>query len=118
MKALTPLIAWACVLCACRVPIAHLSAIGEPPADADAARASSEQRTGYSCRWWVLGVTFGVPRIEEAVADAISDSEGASVLRDADLVGWHPVYGLIGRHCYEITGTPWHPLRDAGEASQ
>ena len=118
MKPLTALIAGACVLCACRVPIAHLSAIGELPPGAVAVRASSERTTGYSCRWWVLGVTFGVPRIEEAVADALANSEGASVLLDAELVGSHPVYGLIGRHCYEITGTPWRPLRDAGEASQ
>ena len=118
MKRVTALIAGACVLCACRVPIAHLSAIGEPSVGAVAVHASSQQTTGYSCRWWVLGVTFGVPRIEEAVADALANSEGASVLLDAELVGSHPVYGLIGRHCYEITGTPWRPLRDAGEASQ
>ena len=116
MKPVTALIAGACVLCACRVPIAHLSAIGEP--SAVAVHASSERTTGYSCRWWVLGVTFGVPRIEEAVADALANSEGASVLLDTELVGSHPVYGLIGRHCFEITGTPWRPLRDAGEASQ
>ena len=118
MKPLTALIGGVCVLCACRTPIAHLSAIGEPPADPVAVHASSEQTTGYSCRWWVLGVSFGVPRIEEAVADALANSAGASVLLDADLVGSHPVYGPIGRHCYEITGTPWHPRRDAGEASQ
>ena len=118
MKALIALVAAACMLCACRVPIAHLSAIGEPPAGAVAVHDSSERTTGYSCRWWVLGVTFGVPRIEDAVADALANSEGSSVLLDADLVGWHPVYGLIGRHCYEISGTPWRPLRDAGEASQ
>jgi len=117
VKPLTALIAGACVLCACRVPIAHLSAIGELPAGAVAVHASSEQTTGYSCRWWVLGVTFGVPRIEEAVGDALANTEGASVLLDADLVGSHPVYGLIGRHCFEITGTPWRPLRDAGDAS-
>ncbi len=118
MKALIALVAATCVLCACRVPIAHLSAIGEPAADAVAAHASSERTTGYSCRWWVLGVTFGVPRIEEALADALAHSEGASVLLDVDVVGWHPVYGLIGRHCFELTGTPWRPLRDRGEASQ
>ena len=109
MKPLAALIVGTCVLCACRVPIAHLSAVGAPPADAVAGHASSERTTGYSCRWWVLGVTFGVPRIEEAVTDALASSEGASVLLDADLVGSHPVYGLIGRHCYEITGTPWRP---------
>ena len=76
MKPLTALIAGACVLCACRVPIAHLSAIGELPAGAVAVHASSEQTTGYSCRWWVLGVTFGVPRIEEAVADALANKIG------------------------------------------
>jgi hypothetical protein len=52
-----------------------------------------------------------VPRIEEAVADALANSEGSSVLLDAELVGWHPVYGLIGRHCYEITGTPGREAR-------
>ena len=118
MKPLTALIAGVCVLCACRTPIAHLSAIGEPLAGAVAVHPSSAQTTGYSCRWWVLGVTFGVPRIEEAVADALARSEGASVLLDADLVGSHPVYGLIGRHCYEITGTPLRPLSNAGQASQ
>jgi hypothetical protein len=117
VKGLTALRMGACLLCACRAPIAHLSAIGEPPADAVPAYASSERTTGYACRWWVLGITFGVPRIEEAVADALSHS-GASVLLDADLVGSHPVYGLIGRHCYEITGTPWGPLRAPGEASE
>ena len=118
MKPLTGLIAGASLLCACRVPVAHLSAVGDPLPGAVAVGASSSERTtGYSCRWWVLGVTFGVPRIEEAVADALANSKGASVLLDAELVGAHPVYGLIGRHCYEITGTPWRPLRDAGEAT-
>ena len=116
MKGLTALIVVSCMLCACRVPIAHLSAVGDPSTDAVAMHASSERTTGYSCRWWVLGVTFGVPAIEEAVADALGNSEGASVLLDAELVGSHPVYGLVGRHCYEITGTPWRALRDGGEA--
>jgi hypothetical protein len=117
VKAPIALLAVTCLLCACRVPIAHLSAIGEPAGDAVAAHASSERTTGSSCRWWVLGVTFGVPRIEEAVADALSQSEGSSVLLDADVVGSHPVYGLIGRHCFEVTGTPWRTLRDGREAS-
>jgi hypothetical protein len=74
---LRALVSATCVLCACRVPIAHLSAIGEPAGDGVAARASSERTTGYPCRWWVLGVTFGVPWIEEAIADALSHSAGA-----------------------------------------
>jgi hypothetical protein len=116
VKAPVALLAATCVLCACRVPIAHLGAIGDPAADVVAAHASPERTTGYSCRWWVLGVTFGVPRIEEAVADALAHAKGASVLLDADVVGAHPVYGPIGRHCFEVTGTPW-PTREGGAAS-
>ena len=63
-------------------------------------------------------MTFGVPRIEEALADALAHSEGATVLLDADVVGSHPVYGPIGRHCFEVTGTPWRALREGGKASR
>lgn len=60
--------------------------------------------TGRACRWWVLGVPLGLPRIEDAVADALGS--GGGTLRDADLASVHPVYGPIGRHCYVITGIP------------
>ena len=111
--------ALACMVSGCRVPIARFSAIGEPPSGAVAVSAgtSQERTTGYSCRWWVLGLTLGVPHIEEAVADAVNRSGAAGLLLDADLVSVHPAYGPLGRHCYEITGTPWHPSRDAGGAS-
>jgi hypothetical protein len=108
--------ALACVAFGCRVPIARFSAIGEPPSAAGTARAGppqGERTTGYSCRWWILGVTLGVPHIEEAVADAVERSGAAGLLLDADLVSVHPAYGPLGKHCYEITATPWRPPREA-----
>jgi hypothetical protein len=105
--------------CGCRVPIARFTAVGEPPpADATvAAHGSPERTTGYSCRWWVLGLTLGVPHIEEAVADAVSRAGASGPLLDADLVSVHPAYGPWGRHCYEVTGTPWRPPHDVAAPS-
>ena len=107
------------VLCGCRVPIARFTAIGDaPPAgDAVTAHGSEERVVGYSCRWWVLGVTLGVPHVEEAVADAVARSGANGLLLDADLVSVHPAYGPWGRHCYEVTGTPWRMPHDAAAPS-
>ena len=100
------------VACGCNVPIGRFTAIGDPTLTAAVvANAPAERVTGRSCRCWILGITLGVPHIEEAVADALRDSGGTGLLLDADLVSVHPVWGPGGRHCYEITGTPWHPPR-------
>ena len=92
-------------LTACHVRIAHFTVIGDP-SRTGATAAATAPVTGTSCRWWIAGVHFGVPHMEEALADALARA-GTAYLRDADLVSIHPVYGPVGRHCYELTGTPW-----------
>ena len=98
-------IALALASSACEVHIAHFTAIGNPVRDA-AEVPSSQPVRGETCRWWVLGVTLGLPRIEDAVADALEHAGTNGVVRDVDLVSVHPVYGPAGRHCYLITSTP------------
>jgi hypothetical protein len=49
-------------------------------------------------------VPLGLPRIEDAVADALARAGADGVLVDAELVSRHPVYVLAGRHCYVVTG--------------
>jgi len=98
-------IALALGLSACEVQIAHFTAIGNPVHDAVDV-PSSVPIHGETCRWWVLGVTLGLPHIEDAVADALEHAGTNGVVRDVDLVSVHPVYGPAGRHCYLITSTP------------
>jgi hypothetical protein len=97
-------LALATALSACSVPIAHFTAIG------DASREAPDGGTtvrvhGESCRWWILGVTLGLPRIEEAVDDALAHAGTTGMLRDVDLVSFHPFYGWGGKHCYVVEGT-------------
>jgi hypothetical protein len=104
-------IALALASSACNVPIAHFTAIGDPAGGAGNAMSADPVR-GETCHWWVLGVTFGLPHVEDAVADALARAGTTGVLRDVDLTSVHPVYGPAGRHCYVVTGTP----ADAGGA--
>ncbi len=92
-------------LAGCTVPIGRFSAIGNP--DSGGATGTPTPTHGESCHWWVLGVTLGVPRIEEAVADALANAGATGALRDASLASNHPVYGPLGKHCYTISGTAW-----------
>jgi hypothetical protein len=66
--------------------------------------ATAETAHGETCHWWVLGILFGLPHVEDAVDDALARA-GTDVLWDAELVSVHPVYGPVGRHCYSITGS-------------
>ena len=96
------------LLVGCQVPIAHLAAVGVDPA-AVAASDRLEPRgevMGLACRWWVLGVTLGLPTMDEAVAAALRPS-GSVLLRDVLLRSDHAFYGPAGRHCYRVTGTAW-----------
>jgi len=91
-------------LAGCSVPIAELTVI--QVATTTGAQVYLGSVTGRSCRWWALGVPLGLPRIEEAVHDALDD-HGGTMLRDIVLRSDHPVYGPIGRHCYTVLGTAW-----------
>jgi hypothetical protein len=91
-------------LAGCRVPIAELAVIQVATTTGPPVHLGSV--TGRSCRWWALGVPLGLPRIEEAVHDAL-DEHGGTMLRDVVLRSDHPVYGPVGRHCYTVLGTAW-----------
>jgi hypothetical protein len=97
----------ACGLVACRVPIARFTIVGDPSATGAEHATAAAPVTGTSCRWWIAGVHFGFPQIEEALATALARA-GTGLLGDAELVSIHAVYGLFGRDCYELTGTPWN----------
>ena len=86
----------------CSVPIAHLAAAA-PAATSSGPGANHGRHTGRACRWWVLGVPFGLPRMEDAMAAALAQGHGR-LLRDLVITSDHPVYGLFGRHCYTVTG--------------
>jgi hypothetical protein len=45
--------------------------------------------------------------MDEALAAGLARA-GTRLLGDAELVSIHEVYGLVGRDCYELTGTPWN----------
>jgi hypothetical protein len=47
--------------------------------------------------------------MQEAIDDALKNAGASVVLADVDLVSEHPVYGLAGKHCYVVSGTPWQP---------
>jgi hypothetical protein len=97
----------ACTLVACHVPIARFTVVGDPSATHAGTTAPA---AGTSCRWWIAGVHFGLPQVDEALAAALARA-GTGLLGDAELVSIHEVFGLVGRHCYELTGTPWHEGR-------
>jgi hypothetical protein len=97
----------ALLLAGCHVPIGHFTVLGDPARLVPGAPATRTRTTGESCRWWVLGVTLGVPSMQEAIDDALANAGASGVLADVDLVSEHPVYGLAGKHCYVVSGTPW-----------
>ena len=99
----------AILLAGCHVPIGHFTVIGNPATLVPGASVAPTRTTGESCRWWVLGITLGVPSMQEAIDDALTHAGASGVLADVDLVSEHPVYGLAGKHCYVVSGTPWRP---------
>jgi hypothetical protein len=51
----------------------------------------------------VMGVPFGLPRIEDAMADALAQGQGTA-MRNFVVVSEHPFYGPVGRNCYAVKG--------------
>lgn len=88
----------------CMVPIAHVDELalapGPPP------RVAAGAAEGRDCRWWVLGVPLGLPRIDAALAAALAAAD-ARVLRDVVVTSEHPAWGPVGRHCYGVRGVAW-----------
>ena len=89
---------------ACNVPIARLDEIA---LEADPApRVAVGSAEGRDCRWWVLGVPLGLPRID-AAAEAALAAHGARALRDVLVTSEHPTWGPVGKHCYRVRGMAW-----------
>jgi hypothetical protein len=55
------------------------------------------------CRWWLLGVPFGLPQVDEAISAALAQRDGR-LLQDATISSDHSFYLLLGRHCYTVKG--------------
>jgi len=95
------------LMAGCHVPIGHFTVLGDPAKLVRDAAVTTTRTTGSSCRWWVLGITLGVPSMQEAIDDALANAGASGVLADVDLVSDHPIYGLAGEHCYVVSGVPW-----------
>ena len=89
---------------ACAVPIGHLDALAVR--DTRAPRAAAGVGEGRDCRWWILGVPLGLPRIDAAADAALAEQDGLE-LRDVAVISAHPAWGPVGQHCYEVRGTVW-----------
>ena len=96
-------------LAACHVRIANFTVVGTTVEPGMHVPGTPQRTRGVSCRWWVLGTAVGLPRVDEAVADALARAGSTGWLRDVEIDSVHPVYGPVGRHCYVVTGTPWVP---------
>jgi hypothetical protein len=100
----TLLVGTALLAAGCSVPIGRIDELelepGPPPTEA------LGPAEGRVCRLWVLGVPFGLPRIDDAARVALAQ-RGGRVLRDVRVASVHPVWGLVGRHCYLVQGTAW-----------
>ena len=99
-----PLVVLALAASACSVRIAELDELaldGAPPP-----RVAAGAAEGRDCRWWVLGVPLGIPRIDAAAEAALAEA-GARVLRDVEVTSEHPTWLAVGQHCYRVRGTAW-----------
>lgn len=89
---------------ACAVRIAQLDELavdaGPEP------RAATGAAEGRHCRWWILGVPLGLPRIDAAAREALAQ-HSALMLRDVEVTSEHPTWGPVGQHCYRVRGTAW-----------
>ena len=89
----------------CSVQVASLSVAAPQAPTAEVARTAVSRGWGEgdSCRFWVLGATFGLPQVDEAIVQAMRPVQGA-FMRDVTVYSVHPVYGLFGWHCYHVVG--------------
>jgi len=89
---------------ACQVRIATLSTVSARPLAEVARDVTSRGRSaGRSCRWWFLGVPFGLPQMDEAVAAAVRPV-GGTVMRNLTVSSDHTLDVLFGQHCYTVRG--------------
>ncbi len=103
MRAALAVLAAGVALAGCDVPIGTLGAVAPRPLPRDVRIVSRGRRVGEECRWWVIGVPLGLPRMEHAMAAAMAPVDGV-VMRDVRVFSVHPVWGPVGRHCYRVEG--------------
>lgn len=101
---------WAIVLllagpCGCSVNVANLKVAAPriPPPDVMQTAAYRGWGDGESCTFWVLGATFGLPQVDEALGNALRPMQG-TFMRDVTVYSVHPVYVFLGWHCYRVVG--------------
>ena len=89
----------------CSVTVASLTVAAPRAPSPEALRGANPLgwHQGESCRFWLLGIPFGLPQVDEAMDDAMRPVHG-SFMRDVTVFSVHPVYVLYGWHCYRVTG--------------
>jgi hypothetical protein len=89
----------------CSVEVASLKLAAVHPLSTEVLGSATSQgwREGQSCRFWLLGIPFGLPQVDEAVHDALA-SVGGGFMRDVTVFSEHPVYVVYGWHCYRVRG--------------
>jgi hypothetical protein len=91
--------------CTFQPQVASLKLVIPRAVSADAVRTVTPRgwREGESCRFWLLGIPFGLPQVDEAMERALVPVHGI-LLRDVTVRSVHPTYGLYGWHCYQVHG--------------
>ena len=91
--------------CSFQPQVASLKLAIPRPVSADLVRAARSRgwREGESCRFWLLGIPFGLPQVDEATENALSPVHGI-LMQDVTVLSVHPTYGLFGWHCYRVRG--------------
>jgi hypothetical protein len=89
----------------CSVQVASLTVAASHAPTEEVARTALARGWGEgdSCRFWVLGATFGLPKVDEAIDQAMRPLQGA-FMRNVTVYSVHPVYILFGWHCYHVVG--------------
>ncbi len=89
----------------CTVDVASLKLAAPQPISADVLRSASScgWREGESCRFWLLGIPFGLPQVDEAMNNALHAVDGV-YMRNLTVFSVHPTYLLFGWHCYRVLG--------------
>jgi hypothetical protein len=105
----TGIIALAGVL-GCSPYVASLTLAVPHPVATNLVRMATSRgwRDGESCRFWLVGIPSGLPKVDEAIDDALAPVHGI-LMRDVTVRSVHPVYGLFGWHCYRIRGEAFAP---------
>jgi hypothetical protein len=91
--------------CSFEPQVASLTLVIPRPASADLVRAATSRgwQEGESCRFWLLGIPFGLPQLDEAMEKALVPVHGI-LMRDVSVRSVHPTYWLFGWHCYRVRG--------------